>query len=334
MNAPEHAEWTFAASTFNWTPDIIAADRPAAEIVRSVVADGVASTIELEAGSVWRSFPEPSDAEVDALRESLAAAGGSVSTVGLSLDDFASTLRPRSHAERLAFLLPQLRAANQVGARGVRLPIGQAGRPLLDDLLPLLEQDDLTLYEEIQGQQAPSSPPVAAALETIDSLGSERVRVLVDVSLLMPALPVSYLERLATAGLPPDLLDRLGAEWSDPETGDAVVAFLRSGKVPASVHTLYMNLLIRFGRSHVDDLRGILPLVGAFHLKFWDLDDADARVSAPLADLGRLLRSAPHPFTGTLTSEWGGHEWLVDTDATAITRAHLALARSALTSTV
>ena len=71
-----------------------------------------------------------------------------------------------------------------------------------------------------------------------------------------------------------------------------------------------MNLLVRFGRSPVDVVRGILPLVGAFHLKFWDLDDADGRVSQPLRDLGTLLRDAAPGFAGTLCSEWGGHEWL------------------------
>ena len=75
------------------------------------------------------------------------------------------------------------------------------------------------------------------------------------------------------------------------------------------------------------DLRGILPLVGAFHLKFWDLDDADRRVSAPIRDLGALL--AGSDFEGTLCSEWGGHEWL-DDEAADMTRRHLALARSAL----
>ena len=102
---------------------------------------------------------------------------------------------------------------------------------------------------------------------------------------------------------------------------------LRSGAVPPGIHTLYMNLLVRFGRSRASDLRGILPLVGAFHLKFWDLDDADGRVSAPIRDLGAVL--AGSDFAGTLCSEWGGHEWL-DADAADMTRRHLALSRSAL----
>ena len=105
------------------------------------------------------------------------------------------------------------------------------------------------------------------------------------------------------------------------------MALLRSGGVPPQVHTLYMNLLVRFGRSSTDALRGILSLVGAFHLKFWDLDDTDDRVSQPLRDVGSLLRRSR--FTGTLCSEWGGHEWL-DADATDLTRRHLALALGAL----
>ncbi|WP_286277916.1 hypothetical protein [Naasia aerilata] len=88
-----------------------------------------------------------------------------------------------------------------------------------------------------------------------------------------------------------------------------------------------MNLLIRFGRSDAGVLREVVPLVGGFHLKFWDLDDADERVSGPLRDLGRLL--AETGFRGTLTSEWGGHEWL-NGDANAITRQHLDLAAAAL----
>ncbi len=184
------------------------------------------------------------------------------------------------------------------------------------------------LYEEIQGQQAPESPTTAAAIEVIANVADPHVRVLVDISMLMPALPTSYLAELEAAGLPQDLLTRLADDWRDPATTGAVVGLLRTGAVPPEIHTLYMNLLVRFGRSRATDLRDILPLVGAFHLKFWDLDDAGGRVSSPIRDLGAVL--ADSGFAGTLCSEWGGHEWLVDADAADMTRRHLALARSTL----
>jgi len=325
--APEFPTgWALGASSFNWTPEITAARRTAQDIVTGI-AGSVTKTIELEPGLLWRSFPAPQDAEVVGLRDSLAAQGGRVSIVGASLDDFTSPTDRRPLQERLDFLVPQLQAARRVGASGVRLPIGQAGTELLHELRPLLHELDLVLYEEMQGQQSPLNPAVAPALDAIAGLANDRVRVLVDISMLMPALPVTYLEELRRGGVSPELLVRLENDWRDPATLDAATALLRSGKVPPHIHTLFMNLLIRFGRSDAADLQAILPLVGAFHLKFWDLDDDDRRVSQPLHDLGGLL--GRNGFTGTLTSEWGGHEWLQD-DPTDITRRHLALAETAL----
>lgn len=322
------AGWTLSASAFNWTPDVIRAEHAAPDLAVGIVTHGIAPVIELEPGQLWRSFPESADTEVDALRRRLDAAGGSVSIVGASLDDWLGPGRRRTQAERLAFLVPQLHAARRVGAAGVRLPIGQAGEPLLRELLPMLHELDLVLLEEIQGQQTPDSPTTAAAIDVIAGIDDPHVRLLVDISMLMPALPTTYLEQLARAGLPEGLMSRLAEDWRDPATAGAVVELLRSGAVPPAIHTMYMNLLVRFGRSRATELRGILPLVGAFHLKFWDLDDADDRVSQPVRDLGAVL--AGSDFTGTMCSEWGGHEWLDGADAADMTRRHLALARSAL----
>ncbi|WP_382303704.1 DUF6379 domain-containing protein [Herbiconiux sp. UC225_62] len=323
------AGWTLGVSTFNWTPEVLLAERPAHEIVVDVARRGIAQTMELEAGQVWRSFPVPSPAEVEALRDDLAASGASIAVVGLNLDEWSSPTRRRSEQERYDFLVPQIEAAHQVGATGVRLPIGQAGPDLQRRLLPLLHDRGLTLFEEVQGQQTPPSPAHREACEAIVDLNDPRLRFVVDISILMPALPESYLVELEAGGVPAELIARLRDEWRDPATHDAVVGLLRSGGVPPAVHTLYMDLLIRFGRSEVGDLAEILPFTGAVHLKFWDLDDESERVSRPIRELAGAL--AATGFTGTLASEWGGHEWL-DDDPTEITRGHLALARSALSS--
>lgn len=322
------ATWTLSASAFNWTPEVIRAERTTSELAVGIVADGLTDVIELEAGQTFRTFPKPVNAELDAFRVQLTAVGGRVSIIGASLDDSTPQGGRLTEDEREAFLLPQLRAAHRLGAHGVRLPFGQAGEALLRRVLPTLHELDLVLYEEIQGQQTPDTPPVAAALAVIDDLDDPRVRVLVDISMLMPSLPDSYLEVLRAGGLPAELVNRLATEWRSPDTHAAVIDLLRSGQVPPAVHTLYMNLLVRFGRSDASVLRDILPITGAFHLKFWDLDDTDGRVSNPIRDLGSELRATD--FAGTFCSEWGGHEWIEGETATDITRRHLALARVAL----
>lgn len=319
--------WTLSASAFNWTPQVIGADRSAADLAVGIVEDGVSRTLEIEAGQVWRTFPQPADAEVDELRDRLTAVGGAVTIVGGSLDDWALPARRRTEAERLGFLEPQLRAAARLGARGVRVPFGQAGPELLRLAQPILQELDVVLYEEIQGQQTLDVPAVAANLELLQQLDDPRIRVLIDISMLMPSLPPSYLEELRRGGVGTELVSLLEREWRAPETHAAVVAALRGGEVPPAVHTLFMNLLVRFGRSEVSELEPLLPLTTGVHLKFWDLDDADGRVSRPIGDIGAALRRTG--FTGTLTSEWGGHEWL-DADPATTTRAHLDLARRAL----
>jgi hypothetical protein len=320
--------WTLSASAFNWTPEVTRAERTTADLVVGIVTNGLTDTIEIEAGQTFRGFPRTTDAEADDLRSRLAAVGGRVSIVGASLDDATPQGNRLTEDEREAFLLPQLHAAKRLGATAVRLPFGQAGSELLRRILPTLHELDLVLFEEIQGQQTPDSPPVAAAIDVLSDLDDARLRVLVDISMFMPSLPPSYLEVLRRAGVPAELMTRLETEWRSPETHAAVIDLLRSGGVPPAVHTMYMNLLVRFGRSDASVIRGILPLTGAFHLKFWDLDDTDSRVSGPIRDLGRELVGTD--FSGTLCSEWGGHEWLDDEDATDMTRRHLDLARAAL----
>ncbi|WP_221584671.1 sugar phosphate isomerase/epimerase [Microbacterium sp. G2-8] len=319
--------WQLTASAFNWTPQVVRAERGAIDIAASIAADGVADRIEVEAGQVWRGFPVPADDEVDALRERLADAGGSVSIVGASIDEWTESGRPRDEDERFAFLLPQLRASSRLGAEGVRLPIGQAGPALLARLLPVLHDLDLILFEEAQGSQTPSAPAQAAAYSEIARLNDPHLRLLIDISMLMPALPTSYVRALAAAGVDEALVRRLADDWRDPATPSVVREALRGGAIPGSAQALAMDMIVRFGRSSADELRDVLPLVGAFHLKFWDLDDADGRVSAPIRDVASLLRGTA--FDGTLCSEWGGHAWLDESPA-EMTTAHLALARRAL----
>ncbi len=321
------AGWILSASAFNLTPTVIAARHDAPAIAATLIVTGISTDIEVELGQLWRAFPHPTAAEGHALRDELAALGGRVSIVGASIDDWAAPDRRRSDEERYDFLLPQVQVAAALGATGLRLPLGQAGPDLLRRLLPVLADHDLVLFEEAQGPGSPDNPHVAAAYDTLAQLDDPHLRLLVDISMLMPALPVTYLERLEASALPADLVRRLRDEWADPATTGAVVETLRAGLVPAEIHTLYMNLLVRFGRSPVEALAPVADLISAVHLKFWDLDDADGRITRPIHDLAGALSGTG--FAGTLCSEWGGQEWL-DDDPLQITAAHLTLAAQAL----
>lgn len=327
MTATLPAGWTLAASAFNVTPEVIRAARAAPELALSLIDCGVSDTIEIEPGQMWRGFPAPSPSETGDFRAALEKRAGRVSIVGGSIDEWTSGPRRRTEEERYAFLLPQLHAAAAVGAAGIRVPIGQPGAELVDRLLPVLDELDLILFEEVQGRQTPADAAHAAAYDDIIRRDHPRLRLLLDISMLMPALPETHLAELERGGVSADLVGRLRTDWADPATQGAVFAELGAGRVPPAVHTLFMDLVVRFGRSRVAEIVDVLPWVGAVHLKFWDLDDADDRVSAPIRELAPALRASG--FAGTLCSEWGGHEWLEE-DPWDMTRRHLALAVDAL----
>lgn len=315
--------WVLSANAFNWTWEVIDARRSVRDIVIDIPRSGVAGTVEVELGQLG-GFPEPDHGELRDLRSALQEVGGRVSIVGVSIDEWRSRDRRRDESERWAFLLPQLRAAHVLGAAGVRLPLGQCRAPMLHRLVPVLRDLDLVLYEEFQGSQVPGTASADAAFATIADLNDDRVRLLADISCLMPALPLSYLSALQAGGLGDAELESLHESWSLPETQAAIVDLLRSGRVPSRIAPLALNMIIRFGRSEARDLREILPLVGAVHLKFWDLDDSDGRISGPVRELGTEL--ARVGFSGTLCSEWGGQEWLPNETAADMTRRHLVVA--------
>ncbi|MGN7950344.1 restriction endonuclease subunit R [Microbacterium sp. 22215] len=328
MAAPE---LVFSANAFNWTEQVIAADISATDVILRA-AQTVSSVLELEPGQLWPTFPSPTDTDLDAFRAELDAVGARVSIVGASIDEWSSTTTRRTTDQRMGFLLPQLRAAHRLGARGIRLPLGQAGAVLHELLLPHLHDLDLILFEEIQGAQRPDVPNVAAALDAIANAEDPRIRLLIDTSMTMPALPVTYLERLRRVGVPSDLVRHVDRNWLDPSVLEPVRELLRSGTLPAHVRPLCLNMLTRFGRSTVADLVSLLPIVGAFHVKFWDLEDESKRVSQPVIELGALVSG--NSFSGWLCSEWGGFEWMDDADADDVTRRHQQLVKMAVLSSI
>ncbi|QGN57711.1 restriction endonuclease subunit R [Nostocoides sp. HKS02] len=293
------------------------------------MARQVCPVLEIEAGQCFRSFPSMHPDEVDQMRQAVEAEGARVSIVGLGLDDWVTPTQRRTERERAAFVSPQLRAAKQLGAVGVRLPFGQPDRSLLRELLPLLHELDLVLYQEIQGTQGPGTGGYEQAMEALEDFSDQRLSIVLDSSMVTPQLPISYLEAVSQAGLPAGLLERVTTEWGSPETTAAIRSCLAEGQVPPNAMALYMTMIFRFGTWTVADLEPLLAHVGAVQFKFWDLDDSDGRVTRPIADLGAALDRGG--FAGTLCSEWGGHDWWKGPEgATEMTLNHLDLVASVL----
>jgi hypothetical protein len=108
----------------------------------------------------------------------------------------------------------QIRAARRLGAWGVRVGLGFVPDSVLTALVPVLEDNDIVWVEEVQGPCRPDSEQLHRRLELADTLATDRVRFLFDLSLCMPALPSSYVEALHRYGAAPALIDELTDAWN------------------------------------------------------------------------------------------------------------------------
>ena len=121
--------WVLSASAFNWTPEMIAGERDAVDIAVGHRRERPrAVEIEAEPGQLWRSFPGRSEADAAAFGARLTAAGGRVSILGASIDDWSPQGTRRTDDER--FDVPPAADRDRAPARRARrAPADRAGGP-------------------------------------------------------------------------------------------------------------------------------------------------------------------------------------------------------------
>jgi hypothetical protein len=318
---PPIADPAWVVTLFSFTGTLLEARQRPDQVLGAVLDAGLSRRIEIDGPQHFRSYPAFDDAELDRTREVLERYGARLSVLGCYHDASPAPGVFLDRTRSVDLLARQIRAARRLGAWGVRLGLGYVPEAMLAALVPVLEETGVMWVEEVQGPCRPDGEPVQRRLELVDSLATDRVRFLLDLSLCMPALPTSYVDALRRNGAPEALIGRLQEAWNAADHR-AASALLRAelDMAKPALASLYITPLTRFGCSTVADWRWFLPHVAAVHLKYWDLDDSGGVVSTPIRELRAAL--AETGFAGTFCSEWGGHEWMPDADPVAMTLGH------------
>ncbi|WP_395400113.1 hypothetical protein ACHMXB_16685 [Arthrobacter sp. UC242_113] len=319
-------EWAF--TMFSLTTELLRAERSPDELLRSAVEAGLCTAIEADAPQHFRGYPwaggQP-DAQALAERcefRALAEALGiRLTLLGIYNDSALRRDRVMTPQESVDYIDGQLAAASAMGFEGARIAFGLAPE-ILAPLAERAEHHGVLLLQEVQGGIRPDGESFQRQLAAIDRIGSRQLGFVFDLSACMPALPVSYLEALRQEGVPRCAVDYLEAEWhgSTPQSLKAGLdAALGDAQLTGAARARLSMVFGRFGNTTVAEWREFLPLVRGVHLKYWDLEDRDGRVSGPIGELRRELAAAG--YAGAVTSEWGGHEWL-DIDPIGMARGH------------
>jgi hypothetical protein len=302
-----NAEPEWAVTSFSFTLELQRARRTPVELLGDILDAGLTRTLEVDAPQGFRTFPDIAAQEIEAFHQFVHDRDVRLSMLGVYCDLAAPTGRLLTLDEAEAFTAAQIRAAGQLGFPIARIMFG-IDPELLRRLARHAEEHDVLLMQELQGPVLPTDEKFDRQREAITC--SAHLGFVFDLSACMPKLPLTWLAALRTGGVPERVLTYLEQAWSDldsPLKRETLEALLGTVPIAPETRQLLDMPFHRFGRSRVSDWREDLASFKAVHLKYWDLDDADGRVSGPVADVRREFGAIG--YDGVVTSEWGGHEW-------------------------
>ncbi|MFC0681567.1 hypothetical protein ACFFGH_27375 [Lysobacter korlensis] len=303
------ADPNWAVTLFSFTTELVAGADPNG-IVETIATEGGIRRIEIDGFQHFPGLPRVGDAEAAEFRELADRLDLELTELGIYADLALHPDRLLTMDETVQYLADQVASAAKLGFPAVKVMFG-IDTAMQEGLLPHLERHGIPLYQEVQGPVRIDSPELDRQREFAAQHGGGLLGFVFDSSACMPAVPATYVEELRANSVPESAIRLLEEDWAGDRSGQVRGEFTRltaEAGLPPSLHPLLAMPFMRFGSSTVAEFRDFLPEVSIVHLKFWDLEDADGRVSRPIADLRRELGAIG--FDGAITSEWGGHEYL------------------------
>lgn len=326
---PIDEQW--AVTMFSFTTEIVRGDLSPQDLLLGAREAGLAELFEIDGFQHFATFPDVSEDEADQFRSDIDRLGIRLTELGIYDDFYIDPRRRADVADRVSYLEPQIESAGRLGFPAVKIMWG-VDLDVLDGLRPCLDRVGIPLYQEAQGALRADAPDVERRVE-FARRHPGLFGFVFDLSACMYGAPVTYLEELRRLGVPGDVVRLIAEEWPSDRDGairNRVLALTDEIGLSPAARLRLMMPFGRFGNSRVSEFRDFFRLASVIHLKFWDLCDEDGMVSAPIGELCRELGRIG--FTGPITSEWGGHEWLEGPgfDAITMTRGHRSLCEAAV----
>jgi len=302
---------SFGSTLFSFANEWLAASGPVEQLLDQVAAHGLGPDLEVDGLTSFRGLPVPHDSEIRTFRNTCTSLGLHPTVFGVYVDRARRKDRWLDVDESVAELELQLEAAHRLGFPMVRAALG-LDLEVVDRVLPTLTSLGLVLTVEVQGTTTLDSPPLADLFTWLQSHDQAPVGLTFDTSVAMPDLPPSYRKDLRRLGMSAEV-ERLLDQWWTAD-GPAHARFARfrteaaTAGAPGPVLEQAVTAFVRMGHTPLESWTPLFPWVRHVHAKFWDWELPDAHVIGPHTQALAALGDAG--YAGSVSSEWGGSEWL------------------------
>jgi hypothetical protein len=115
----------YAVTMFSFMNEILSAKQTTNEIMTEYLESGISKIVEIDAPIHFRTFPNISEAEIDAFKAIIDAQGATLATMGAFSDRAISRTAFRSKTELESLMDLQLSAVKKLCGTGIRIGAGK-----------------------------------------------------------------------------------------------------------------------------------------------------------------------------------------------------------------
>lgn len=271
-----------------------------------------AQGVEILPDQMIKGTPEPSEEALEQWRSSLKETGLTpvISDVFLNTNLYKN--RTLTHKECIDLLVKEIRLADRMGIRLIRL-VSMVPWWVLEPLLPYCEQYDVAVALEVHAGMAFDEPATLSYIEEMKRLNSRYIGLVIDTGIFCRRFPRVVRAYESSVGSSPVMFDFIESTFT--ETSDFHQYMKKAGwKFPPEIDAqlndhdrMMAHIMDGYENYPYEVLDDLLPFIKHFHFKMFEMTEEGPEYSMDYKSLLQYLHD--HDWEGYVSTEYEGNRF-------------------------
>lgn len=271
-----------------------------------------AQGVEILPDQMIKGTPEPSEEALEQWRSSLKETGLTpvISDVFLNTNLYKN--RTLTHRECIDLLVKEIRLADRMGIRLIRL-VSMVPWWVLEPLLPYCEQYDVAVALEVHAGMAFDEPATLSYIEEMKRLNSRYIGLVIDTGIFCRRFPRVVRAYESSVGSSPVMFDFIESTFT--ETSDFHQYMKKAGwKFPPEIDAqlndhdrMMAHIMDGYENYPYEVLDDLLPFIKHFHFKMFEMTEEGPEYSMDYKSLLQYLHD--HDWEGYVSTEYEGNRF-------------------------
>ena len=283
-----------------------------AECMRYVKQCG-AEGVEILPDQMIKGTPHPSEAELQKWHAAVAETGLKPVIADVFLNTNLYKNRSLTRRECIDLLIDEIRLADKMGIRMLRL-VSMVPYWVLEPLLPYCEQYDVAVAVEVHAGMAFDEPATLAFIEEMKRLDSKYIGLVIDTGIFCRRFPRVVRQYEESVGSSPVMFDFIESTFDD-NGGDFHQYMKKAGwKFPAEIDAqlndhdrMMAHIMDGYENYAYEVMDEYLPYIKHFHFKMFEMTEEGPEYSMDYKSLLQYLHD--HNWSGYVSSEYEGNRF-------------------------